>query len=47
MVVKDLSKMVVVSTKDATLIIPKADAQELKEIVEQLPKKVQIKWRYL
>jgi mannose-1-phosphate guanylyltransferase/mannose-6-phosphate isomerase len=38
-VVKGLSKMVVVSTKNATLIIPKADAQELKEIVEQLPKK--------
>lgn len=39
MVVKDLSKMVVVRTKKATLIIPKADTQELKEIVEQLPKK--------
>jgi mannose-1-phosphate guanylyltransferase len=38
-VVKDLSKMVVVRTKDATLIIPKADTQELKEIVEQLPNK--------
>jgi mannose-1-phosphate guanylyltransferase len=38
-VVKDLSKMVVVRTKKATLIIPKADTQELKEIVEQLPKK--------
>jgi len=38
-VVKDLSKMVVVRTKDATLIMPKADTQELKEIVEQLPNK--------
>ena len=38
-VVKDLSKMVVVSTQNATLIIPKADTQGLKEIVEQLPKK--------
>ncbi len=36
---KDISKMVVVRTKDATLIIPKADTQELKEIVEQLPNK--------
>jgi len=38
-VAKDLAKMVVIRTKDATLIIPKADTQELKEIVEQLPKK--------
>ncbi len=38
-VAKDLSKMVVVRTSNATLIIPKADTQELKEIVEQLPKK--------
>jgi mannose-1-phosphate guanylyltransferase len=38
-VAKDLSKTVVIRTKDATLIIPKADTQELKEIVEQLPKK--------
>jgi mannose-1-phosphate guanylyltransferase len=38
-VVKGLSKMVVVRTKSATLIIPKADTQELKEIVEQLPEK--------
>jgi mannose-1-phosphate guanylyltransferase len=38
-VVKDLSKMVVVRTEKATLIIPKADTQGLKEIVEQLPKK--------
>jgi mannose-1-phosphate guanylyltransferase len=37
-VVKDLSKMVVVSTENSTLIMPKADTQELKEIVEQLPK---------
>lgn len=36
---KDISKMVVVRTKNATLIIPKADTQELKEIVEQLPNK--------
>jgi len=38
-VAKDLSKMVVIHAKGATLIIPKADTQELKEIVEQLPKK--------
>ena len=38
-VVKDLSKMVVVRTKKATLIMPKSDTQELKEIVEQLPNK--------
>jgi mannose-1-phosphate guanylyltransferase len=38
-VAKDLSKMVVVRARNATLIIPKADTQELKEIVEQLPKK--------
>jgi mannose-1-phosphate guanylyltransferase len=38
-VAKDLSKMVVVRARDATLIIPKADTQELKEIVEQLPEK--------
>jgi mannose-1-phosphate guanylyltransferase len=38
-VAKDLSKMVVIRTDDATLIMPKADTQELKEIVEQLPKK--------
>ena len=38
-VAKDLSKMVIVRTKEATLIIPKADTQELKEIVEQLPNK--------
>lgn len=38
-VAKDLSKMAVVRTKKATLIIPKADAQELKDIVGQLPKK--------
>jgi len=37
-VAKDLSKMVVVRTKEAILIIPKADTQKLKEIVEQLPK---------
>jgi mannose-1-phosphate guanylyltransferase/mannose-6-phosphate isomerase len=38
-VAKDLSRMVVVRARNATLIIPKADTQELKEIVEQLPKK--------
>ncbi|MEO0293560.1 MAG: mannose-1-phosphate guanylyltransferase [candidate division WOR-3 bacterium] len=37
-VAKNLSRMIVVRTKDATLIIPKGEAQELKEIVEELPK---------
>jgi len=36
-VAKGLEKMIVVHTKNATLIIPKSDAQEVKEIIKHLP----------
>ncbi len=38
-VTKGLESMIVVHTKRATLIIPKSDAQEVKEIVNHLPEK--------
>lgn len=37
-VAKGLEDMIVVHTENATLIIPKNDAQEVKEIVDRLPK---------
>lgn len=40
-VAKDLNNMIVVHTKNATLIIPKSDAQGLKEIVKHIPSKYQ------
>lgn len=38
-VAKNLSKMVVVHTDKATLILPKSDAQEVKEIIRKIPDK--------
>lgn len=40
-VAKGLDNMIVVHTKNATLIIPKSDAQGLKEIVKNIPSKYQ------
>jgi mannose-1-phosphate guanylyltransferase len=40
-VAKGLDNMIVVHTKNATLIIPKSDAQVLKEIVKNIPPKYQ------